>query len=91
MTDTTKLTTTEAITHALYELAAGYDRHCKPAQRKAYCARMADLYELRAALWTEAYRSAVWGEAAIPDVYRQACIVAEAKDREMIRYWRGQA
>jgi hypothetical protein len=88
---TTKLTTVEAVTAAINELV---DRRLtrgrapiKPAQEGEECARFADLYEMRAALWHELGIRAR-NVKRIDNVYASACAVAESHDRNQVKHWR---
>lgn len=88
---TTKLTTVEAVTAAIRELGSTRMSRgrapIKPAQEREECARFADLYELRAALWHELGVRAQLVKR-IDDVYASACAVAESHDRDQVKHWR---
>lgn len=88
---TTKLTTVADVTAAIQDLGAQRMTRgrapVKPAQEREECARFADLYEMRAALWNElGIRARTLKK--IDDVYASACAVAENHDRDRVKYWR---
>lgn len=104
MSETTKLTTVEQVTAAIYELVntrlhraafgpAGktpQERREVTQREREEAARFADLYEMRAAQWHELGVRA-FRVKSTPDVYGSACVVAEKHDRDQVRYWRNRA
>lgn len=93
--ETTKLETIEAVSQALsaeFALDGVEMRTMKPAERRQRASRIADLFEIRVALFDELldrlHQVVVAG--AERDV---AAAVARAvvADRDSVRFWRGQA
>ena len=92
----TQLTTVHEVTQAIRALVdarrdrASTRREVKPAQRRVEAGQFADLYEMRAAMWSELGK-AVYINDAMSDAYGLACSVAEARDRDNAKYWRERA
>lgn len=87
----TALNTIEDVTAAIRAIVDGpVPRALKPAQQRQRAARLADLYEIRARFWHEHGIAARMSDM-IPDVYGDACVLAEARDWDSVRFWRGLA
>lgn len=90
MTETTKLETVDDVKAAIDAIAYGAPVPKKKIERQLRASRLADLYEIRAHMWA-ILGAAADGSDTIPDAYRAACVVAEARDWDLVKFWRTEA
>lgn len=82
----TKLTNVDEITEAIVE-AVGWPM-TPPKAERARCARLADLYEMRAKLFSDAAKAA--GDL-VPVIFVHAANMAAGRDMDRARQFRRQA
>lgn len=82
----TKLETVDQVTDAIVE-AVGMPMHPPKAER-ARCTRLADLYEIRARMFSDAAKTA--GDL-VPVIFVHAANSAAARDMDRARQFRRQA
>lgn len=83
----TKLHTVDEITEAIVE-AVGLPM-TPPKAKRERAARLADLHEMRARLFSDAASGADLNR--IPIIFVHAANVAAGRDMERSRFWRGEA